>query len=91
MRLSVTPLENGITKISLSGRLDVQNAIEIDDEFTKIAKHVWWRRTDRLTSVPSTPNARLQFRACGGARTRLWASDQELNGGNPRSPIYRAP
>ena len=54
-------------------------------------KHVWWRRTDRLTSVPSTPNARLQFRACGGARARLWASDQEVNGGNPRSPIYRAP
>ena len=35
-------------------------------------KHAWWRRTDRLTSVPSTPNARLQFWACGGARTRLW-------------------
>ena len=50
---------------------------------------MWWRRTDRLTSVPSTPYARLQFRACGGARARLWASDQEVNGGYPRSPIYR--
>ena len=38
MRLSVTPLENGITKVTLSGRFDVQTAIEIDDEFTKIAK-----------------------------------------------------
>jgi Domain of Unknown Function (DUF1259) len=27
-------------------------------------------RTDRLTSVPSTPSARLQFRACGGASAR---------------------
>ena len=35
--------------------------------------------------------ARLQFRACGGARARLWASDQEVDGGNPWSPIYRAP
>ena len=52
---------------------------------------MWWRRTDRLTSVPSTPNARLQFRAWGGATARLGASDQEVNGGNPRSPIYRAP
>jgi hypothetical protein len=48
-------------------------------------------RTDRLTFVPNTPNARLQFRACGGASARFWASDQEVNGGNPRSPIYRAP
>jgi anti-anti-sigma factor len=31
-------MENGITKVSLSGRLDVQSALEIDDEFTKIAK-----------------------------------------------------
>ena len=54
-------------------------------------KRVWWRRKDRLTSVPSTPNARLQFRACGGARARLWGSDQEVDGGNPRSPSYRAP
>jgi anti-anti-sigma factor len=38
MRLSVTAMENGITKVSLSGRLDVQSALEIDDEFTKIAK-----------------------------------------------------
>jgi len=37
MRLSLTPMENGITRVSLSGRLDVQSAIEIDDEFTKLA------------------------------------------------------
>jgi anti-sigma B factor antagonist len=38
MKLNVSAMENGITRVSLSGRLDVQSAIEIDDEFTKIAK-----------------------------------------------------
>ena len=38
MKLSITTMKNEITKVSLSGRLDVQSAIEIDDEFTKIAK-----------------------------------------------------
>jgi anti-sigma B factor antagonist len=38
MKLSVTAMENGIMRVSLSGRLDVQSAIEIDDEFTKLAK-----------------------------------------------------
>ena len=38
MKLNVTAMGNGITRVSLSGRLDVQSAIEIDDEFTKIAK-----------------------------------------------------
>jgi anti-sigma B factor antagonist len=38
MKLTVIAMENGITRVSLSGRLDVQSAIEIDDEFTKIAK-----------------------------------------------------
>jgi anti-anti-sigma factor len=38
MKLDVADMENGITKISLSGRLDVEGALKIDDEFTEITK-----------------------------------------------------
>src|SRR5262245_6191594 len=38
MSLEVTELENGITRVTLSGRLDVQSALKIDDEFSKIAE-----------------------------------------------------
>jgi len=38
MKLDVAGIENGITKVSLSGRLDVQGALKIDNEFTEIAK-----------------------------------------------------
>jgi len=38
MKLDVKPMENGVTKIALSGRFDVQSAIQIDDQFTAIAK-----------------------------------------------------
>ena len=36
--MSVMAMERGITRVSLSGPLDDQSAIEIDDEFTKIAE-----------------------------------------------------
>jgi len=37
MNLTVVDLENGITKITLSGRLDVEGALKIDSEFNAIA------------------------------------------------------
>src|SRR5262249_16301155 len=38
MDLAVSKLDNGITKISLQGRLDLEGAIKIDGEFKEIAK-----------------------------------------------------
>ena len=36
MNLEVADLGNGITKVTLSGRLDVEGALKIDDEFNAI-------------------------------------------------------
>jgi len=38
MKLDVAAIGNGITKVSLSGRLDIEGAVNIDDEFNEIAK-----------------------------------------------------
>lgn len=38
MKLETTTLENGITSVSLSGRLDIDGALAIDGEFNKIAE-----------------------------------------------------
>ena len=38
MELETSTLENGITKVSLSGELDIDGALEIDDEFKEIAE-----------------------------------------------------
>jgi len=38
MKLDVASIENGITKVSLSGRLDMEGALNIDYEFNEIAK-----------------------------------------------------
>jgi len=38
MKLAVADLENGITKISLSGRLDIEGALKVDSEFNAIAE-----------------------------------------------------
>jgi anti-anti-sigma factor len=38
MKLDVATVENGITKVSLSGRLDIDGALKIDSEFNKIAE-----------------------------------------------------
>src|SRR6476619_5611959 len=38
MNLEVTELENGITKVTLSGGLDVEGALKIDSQFNDIAK-----------------------------------------------------
>ena len=38
MKLDVAAIEHGITKVSLSGRLDIEGALKIDDEFTKVAE-----------------------------------------------------
>ena len=38
MNLYVAELDNGITKVSLSGRLDIDGALKIDKEFTAIAE-----------------------------------------------------
>ena len=37
MTLSVADIENGVTKVSLSGRLDIDGTLKIDGEFNKIA------------------------------------------------------
>jgi hypothetical protein len=36
MQLNVAAMENGITNVSLSGRLDIEGALKIDSQFTKI-------------------------------------------------------
>jgi len=38
MKLDVVDLENDITKITLSGRLDIKGALDIDSEFTAVAE-----------------------------------------------------
>ena len=38
MNLEVDELENGITKITLSGRFDVEGALKIDGEFNQIVE-----------------------------------------------------
>jgi anti-anti-sigma factor len=38
MNLEITDLENGITKVILSGRLDVEGALKIDSEFNALAE-----------------------------------------------------
>jgi anti-anti-sigma factor len=38
MKLDVADMENGITKVSLSGRLDIEGALKVDDEFKKITE-----------------------------------------------------
>ena len=38
MNLEVAELENGITKVTLSGRLDIEGALKIDSEFNAIAE-----------------------------------------------------
>ena len=38
MQLDVAAMEHGITKVSLSGRLDIEGALKIDGQFKKIAE-----------------------------------------------------
>jgi len=38
MNLEVAELENGITKVTLSGRLDIEGALKIDSEFNAVAE-----------------------------------------------------
>ena len=38
MNLDVAELKDGITKVTLSGRLDIEGALKIDSEFNKIAE-----------------------------------------------------
>jgi len=38
MNLDVTELENGITKVTLSGRLDIEGALKVDGEFNRVAE-----------------------------------------------------
>jgi anti-anti-sigma factor len=38
MNLDVAELENGITKVTLSGRLDIEGALKIDNEFNTIVE-----------------------------------------------------
>ncbi len=38
MELNVETLDNDITKVSLSGRMDIEGALKVDDDFNKIAQ-----------------------------------------------------
>ena len=38
MNLEVSELEHGITKVTLSGRLDINGALKIDNEFNAVAE-----------------------------------------------------
>ena len=79
MNLTVVDLENGITKITLSGRLDVEGALKIDSEFNAIAgekKKVLVDLSDvtfiaSLALAHSRKEDRQQLRGSGAPHARL--------------------
>src|SRR6516165_9402895 len=72
MKLDVADMENGITKISLSGRLDVEGALKIDDEFTEITKG----KKNVLVDLSAVP-----FIASLGIRTLVIGAKATSNNG----------
>jgi anti-anti-sigma factor len=72
MELDTSTLENGITKVSLSGRLDVDGALEIDNEFNQIAE----ANKNLLIDLSD-----VSFIASLGIRTLITAAKQTSNNG----------
>ena len=86
MNLDVTELENGITKVTLSGRLDVQGALKIDSEFNSIVQ-------DKKRVVVDLSD--VEFLASLGIRTLVTGAKATANNGgkmvllNPQSNVEK--
>jgi anti-anti-sigma factor len=86
MNLDVTELENGITKITLSGRLDIEGALKIDSEFNSIVD-------DKKKVVVDLSD--VTFMASLGIRTLITGAKATANNGgkmvllNPQSNVER--
>ena len=86
MNLAICELDNGVTKVSLGGPLDVDGALKIDSEFTKIAQ----QKKNVLVDLSD-----VTFIASLGIRTLVaGAKATAINGGklvllNPRSNVER--
>ena len=72
MQLNVASIENGVTKVSLSGRLDVEGALKIDNEFTEIAT----QNKNVLVDLSDVP-----FIASLGIRTLVVGTKAAANNG----------
>jgi len=86
MNLVVSELANGVTKVSLEGRLDVDGALKIDSEFNKIAEE----RKKLLVDLSNVP-----FIASLGIRTLITGAKATANNGgklvllNPQSNVEK--
>ena len=72
MQLNVASIKNGVTKVSLSGRLDVEGALKIDNEFTEIAT----QNKNVLVDLSDVP-----FIASLGIRTLVVGAKAAANNG----------
>jgi len=72
MQLHVASIENGVTKVSLSGRLDVEGALKIDNEFTEITT----QNKNVLVDLSDVP-----FIASLGIRTLVVGAKAAANNG----------
>jgi anti-anti-sigma factor len=72
MDLEVADVENGITKVTLSGRLDVEGALKIDGEFNAIAE----RKKKVLVDLSA-----VTFIASLGIRTLITGAKATANNG----------
>ena len=72
MNLEVADLGNGITKVTLSGRLDVEGALKIDNEFNTIAE----RKKKVLVDLST-----VTFIASLGIRTLIMGAKATANNG----------
>jgi len=86
MNLEVVELENGITKVTLSGRLDIEGALKIDAEFNRAVEGKKKILVD-LSDVP--------FIASLGIRTLITGAKATANSGgkmvllNPQPNVER--
>ena len=86
MKLLISELDNGITKVTLEGRLDVDGALKIDSEFNKIAEE----RKNLLVDLSNVP-----FIASLGIRTLITGAKATANNGgklvllNPQSNVEK--
>ena len=86
MNLVISELENGVTKVTLEGRLDVDGALKIDSEFNKIAE----KRKNLLVDLSNVP-----FIASLGIRTLITGAKATANNGgklvllNPQSNVEK--
>ena len=86
MKLEVGELENGITQITLSGRLDIEGALKIDGEFNQIVEG----KKNVLVDL-----SEVTFLASLGIRTLITGAKATANNGgkmvllNPQPNVER--